>query len=198
MDNAEIQVQKHLVSFCKVLPAHVHSWGSVLQESAKSLQTLTNLCEQQRHVKRAKLLHLENVDDARTTLLCRISDRVEEELVQLKELIDTLNKCNNDLKNRLLTFERSTLNLDWERDSELIRGNGSQPSLARLLQNGLAFSNFFSKRARNISDNFKSLNLDEEKSIKRLQASFDVDLDDKVVTSLVALTQYVDNEKAII
>jgi cytidylate kinase len=63
---------------------------------------------------------------------------------------------------------------------------------------GLAFSNFFSKRARNISDNFKSLNLDEEKSIKRLQASFDVDLDDKVVTSLVALTQYVDNEKAII
>jgi hypothetical protein len=52
MDNAEIQVQKHLVSFCKILPAHVHSWGSVLQESVKSLQTLANLCEQQRHVKR--------------------------------------------------------------------------------------------------------------------------------------------------
>ncbi|RZC42773.1 hypothetical protein BDFB_009502, partial [Asbolus verrucosus] len=111
---------------------------------------------------------------------------------------DKLSKSNNDLKNKLFTLEKSTLDLDWEKKTELIRGNGTQPSLSRLLQDGLAFSIFFSKCGRTINDHFKEIDLNDEKSVKELQASFDVDLNSKVVTNLIAITQYIDNEKAVL
>ncbi|XP_063925661.1 uncharacterized protein LOC135139381 [Zophobas morio] len=196
--DVEGQVQKHLVTFCKALPVHVSCWRSVIQDAAKPLQTLANLCEQRRHVTAANLKTFDEFEDAQSQLLYQISCLIEEEFLVLKELINKLSKSCNDLKNKLLTFERSTLTLDWEENSELIRGSGFQPPLSRLLQDGLEFSNFLGRSAKNISDRFKSLNLDDEKAIRELQASFDVNLDDGIVGALIALTQYVDNVKAIL
>lgn len=108
-----------------------------------------------------------------------------------------MNECNIDLKNKLLVFERSTLNLNWEENTELIRGNGVQPPLAKLLQYSLEFLSFFLMNAKSISDCFKSLNVENEKSINELKKAFQVDINQKLVRSLLALTQYVDNEKAV-
>ncbi|EFA00299.1 hypothetical protein TcasGA2_TC003132 [Tribolium castaneum] len=196
MDNTT-QVQKYLVTFCKALPAHVDCWRSALQDSVKPLQNLANLCEQQRAIQNVKLCNFGDYSDAQGVILHRIAIGIEEELLCIKKLVDKVNECNIDLKNKLLVFERSTLNLNWEENNELIRGNGSQPPLAKLLQYSLQFLNYFTKGAKDISDKLKVLNVKNVKSVKQLKNSFDVDLDYKIVKDLLALTQYVDNEKEI-
>ncbi|XP_044270512.1 uncharacterized protein LOC123015099 isoform X2 [Tribolium madens] len=114
MDNTEIRVQKYLVNFCKALPPHVDSWRSVLQDSGKPLQSLTNLCEQQRSIQKVTLSNFEDFREAQNVILHRITIGIEEELLCIKKLVEKLNECNIDLKNKLLVFERSTLNLNWE------------------------------------------------------------------------------------
>lgn len=52
MDDDEKLVLKYLIAFCKILPIIVQNWKSALQDSVKPLQSLSNLGEQQRHVKR--------------------------------------------------------------------------------------------------------------------------------------------------
>lgn len=88
--------------------------------------------------------------------------------------------------------------MDWSKQSELIRGSATQPKLSRLLQDGLAFCDFFLQTGRNITDHFQLLNFDSEKSIKDLQTAFRVDLENYIILDLLALTQYIDNEKAVV
>lgn len=42
------------------------------------------------------------------------------------------------------------------------------------------------------------MNVRNEKSMQEFQNAFEVNLEDKIVTNLIAITQYVDNVKAIL
>lgn len=112
---------------------------------------------------------------------------------------ENLNKSNNELKNRLLNFERPTVNLDWEAKPPLITGNATQPSLKTLLEESLEFWSFFMKSSKSINDSFKNIDLNNETSIQTLKNSFAINLEtNKSVYNLISLTQYVDNENSVL
>lgn len=109
-----------------------------------------------------------------------------------------LNKSNQDLRNKLSTLERSTLDLDWEQSTKLLRGTAVQPPLSAILQDGLEYSNFFAFSLKRISEQFKNLNVRNEQSMCELEKSFTVDLDTKCVRYFIALTQYIENENSVV
>lgn len=155
------------------------------------------------------------------TLEHQISIQIEEAMGHLKDLLygfwnfgwfpsdffnisffrEKLNNTNYTFNNKLSQLEANTnanyLSLDDE-DSDLVRGSGTVPRLDALLQASLAFATFFSQSLRTINDNFKRLNIKDERTLRRIQQSLCLDFNDKIVTYLLALTQYVDNEAAVI
>lgn len=106
---------------------------------------------------------------------------------------------NGDLKNKLTLLETTSVNLDWEdENSLLIKGSATQPTIGRLLDYSLDFWLFFRAAASNINAKFRSMDARNANSMNELENSFKVDLEDRTVRRLLAITQYVDNEKAII
>lgn len=105
---------------------------------------------------------------------------------------EKLCKANQTLKNKLITLETSSLDLDWSDDQcPVIKGSAAQPSLGNLLQAALDFSSHFFKTYKKMSDGFKHMDLRCEKSMTSLEKTFEVDLDDNDVQWLIAITQYV-------
>lgn len=111
---------------------------------------------------------------------------------------ERLNQANLSLKTRLSVLEKSTLDLDWDQSSSLISGSGTQPPLGKLLQRAYTFFMYFSLALKQINECFKLLDVREHSSVIKLKNAFNVDLCDENVTFLLALTQYVGNEKGII
>lgn len=52
MENLEKDIQKKILNFCKILPAHVDTWKRLLGEAEKAIPALSNYAEQLRHVER--------------------------------------------------------------------------------------------------------------------------------------------------
>ncbi|KRT84472.1 hypothetical protein AMK59_2374, partial [Oryctes borbonicus] len=128
-------------------------------------------------------------------LLYRIYEGIEEDIHDLKQITDKLNRLNSDLKNKLILFENATVNLDWDdKNSTLMKGNAIQPGLALLLDYTLDFWLVFYVAARNINKSLREMNPRDAKSMSDLQNAFRVDLNCNVVTRLIAITQYIDNE----
>ncbi|CAH0546926.1 unnamed protein product [Brassicogethes aeneus] len=162
MCDIEVQIQKLVVHFCKMLPNHVNKWESVIKDANGPLKALVNFSDQLRHIE-----------------------------------IEALNTANHELKNKLSELERSTIPLDFDIGSPLIHGTAIQPSLSRVLKNGLQFWTFFSNAVKKINESFKSFDVRNETSVQELENSFKINIRDERLTYLLALTQYVDNERAI-
>lgn len=96
-------------------------------------------------------------------------------------------------------MEKSSTNLDWEGNLTIISGNGTQPPLGKLLQMSYEFFLYFQTSLKNINESLKLMNVRDYKSVTDLKQAFNaVNLKTDNVTFLLAITQYVDNEKAII
>ncbi|KAF5304441.1 hypothetical protein FQR65_LT07971 [Abscondita terminalis] len=197
MDDICEQVQKQVVGFCTHLEPHTEKWRLELQSSDAAVRALINQAEQLRHVEKTDLINVDGFQNMKDRLKCSIYNGIEEELVVIKDAIVRLNKANSVLKNKLFTLEKTTLELDWDQDNALIKGNAIQPPLSKILIYGLEFWQFFNKHLQNISDNFKRLDLMCEKSVASFASSFVIDFEETCVRYLIALTQYIDNVKCI-
>ncbi|KAK4876995.1 hypothetical protein RN001_009501 [Aquatica leii] len=196
MDGVCEQVQKHVVNFCAYLEPHVEKWHLELQGSETALCALTNQTEQLRHVDKTELDD-DDFQQMKNTLKCSIYNGIEEEMVVIRDVIERLNKTNNTLKNKLFTLEKSTMDLYWDDKNLLFNGNATQPPLSKILMYGFEFWQYFNKRYQFISDSFKCLDFKCKNSVATFVLAFEVDLNVKCVRELLALTQYVNNIKAI-
>ncbi|GJQ77224.1 hypothetical protein Trydic_g14893 [Trypoxylus dichotomus] len=199
MNELETQVQKYLVNFVKALPNFVQKWKELLQMATKPIQGLLNQAEQLRHVEKANMKDIEDFKEMQERLLYRIYEGIEEDIHDIKQTVDKLNKLNSDLKNKLTLFENATVNLDWDdKNSALVKGNAIQPKLTLLLDYTLDFWLVFCLAGRNINKSLREMNPRDAKSMCDLQNAFKVDLNCNNVRRLIAITQYIDNEKALI
>lgn len=118
----------------------------------------------------------------------------------VKFQIEKLNKSNHDLKNKLANLERATVDLDWDLNLPVIKGSAIQPPLDKILQMAYEFWMFFSSASKNVNNKIKTLNVRDQKSVDEFQKSFSLNLElqghNKVYT-ILALTQYVVNDKAV-
>ncbi|KAI4469847.1 casein kinase 2 substrate [Holotrichia oblita] len=198
MTQLETQINKYLVNFVKALPSFRDKWGALVESIAKPLDGLINQAEQLRHVEKADLKDVDDFEGMKERLLYRIYEGIEEDICSIKQTVDKLNKLNNDLKNKLTLLENATVNLDWDdKNAALIKGSATQPALELLLDYALDFWLVFCLAARNINKAMREIDVRDAKSMTDLQNSFKVDLDCRAVTFLIAITQYIDNEKAI-
>ncbi|CAH1119402.1 unnamed protein product [Phaedon cochleariae] len=198
VENVELTVQKHVVNFCKLLPIHVDKWRKLLEEADKPAQALTNYAEQLRHVEKANIEYLDKFRDLQEKIRFKVFIEMEEEISTLKKIIDHLNQTNQDLKNKLSILERSTIDLCWEANTPLLTGTAFQPPLTRILQDGLTFFQYFANALTKIKDNFKNMDVRDEKNMAKLEKSFKMEYVSKSVTSFLAIVQYVGNDKAVI
>ncbi|CAG9853895.1 unnamed protein product [Phyllotreta striolata] len=189
--NFEDQTGEYISNFCKILEKHTSKWSSLLKESAKPLRALINYCEQLRHVEQANIKYIDNFEELKEKLLFKISEGIEEEIILIKNIINQLNLSNQEIKNKLHILEKSTINLDWEEKSDLLKGTAFQPPLTRILQEGLDFVNYFSDNYKLINEHFKKLDPRNEESIKRFESALQVELKNKIVIDFLALVQYI-------
>ncbi|XP_066154431.1 uncharacterized protein [Euwallacea fornicatus] len=193
------EIQKKLVSFCEILPQHVETWKDALAAMQDPLRALCNFCEQLRAVEEAHIMYIENFEIIQRDLQVKILGHIEEELEALKPCLGRFNKCNHDLKNKLASLERATIDLDWDLKSPLLQGSPIQPPLAKLLQMAYEFWIFFSEASKDINNKLKTINVRDEKSMDECQKALNVNLvDNNKVYPLLAITQYVINEKAVV
>ncbi|CAH0546927.1 unnamed protein product [Brassicogethes aeneus] len=197
MCDIEVQIQKLVVHFCKMLPNHVNKWESVIKDANGPLKALVNFSDQLRHIEMANIKDIDDFCNIQNKLQYQILSSIEEEFSFLKPKIEALNTANHELKNKLSELERSTIPLDFDIGSPLIHGTAIQPSLSRVLKNGLQFWTFFSNAVKKINESFKSFDVRNETSVQELENSFKINIRDERLTYLLALTQYVDNERAI-
>ncbi|XP_066257206.1 uncharacterized protein [Euwallacea similis] len=191
-------IQKKLVNFCQILPQHVQTWKDTLVAMQDPLRALCNFCEQLHSVEEAHITYIENFEIIQRDLQVKILGHIEEELEALKPQIERLNKYNHDLKNKLTTLERATIDLDWDLKSSVLQGSPIQPPLDKLLQMAYEFWIFFSEALKNMNNNLKTVNVRDEKSMDKCQKALKVDLaDNNKVYALLAITQYIINEKAV-
>ncbi|VEN45565.1 unnamed protein product [Callosobruchus maculatus] len=197
MEQIEKNIQKNVINFCKMLPGHVEKWRLLLADIQKPAKALGNYSEQLRHVEGANIPYLENFIEIQETLKYRLYTEIEEELKLLKNIIDQLAQSVQDLKNKLSLLERSTFNLNWESDSQLIRGSPVQPPLSHILDKGFEFCLYFSKAVKQMNEHVKAINVRDEECMKKLEKSFDVKLDEDFIRQFLAIVQYINNESII-
>lgn len=223
IEAVENDIKKKLVNFCQLLPGHVQVWKDTIQQMQDPVRALINFSEQLRSVESAKITYLDNFSSVQQQLVlkilglckhniiftvfseitnCTISGHIEEEIDSIKTSTEKINKTNHDLKNKLALLEQATIDLDWDLESPTVKGSALQPPLAKLLALSYDFWIFFSETSRNMTAKLKALNVRDEKSMKECQKSFALNLDsidkNEVVYKLLALTQYVINEKAVL
>ncbi|CAH2008950.1 unnamed protein product [Acanthoscelides obtectus] len=195
MEEIEKNIQKNVVNYCKMLPGHVEKWKTLLGQVQKPAKALGNYSEQLRHVECANITYLENFTGIQETLKYRLYCEIEEELNLLKGIIDQLNKSVQDLKNKLSLLERCTLDLNWESNSQLIKGSPIQPPLSLILDKGYEFCLYFSKAMKVINERLKNINVRDEDCMKQFEESFNVSLEEDCVRKCLAIVQYINNEK---
>nr|XP_023021524.1 uncharacterized protein LOC111509900 [Leptinotarsa decemlineata] len=198
MDELESTVQKYVTNFCNILPIHVEKWRKLLEEASMPNKALCNYAEQLRHVEKADIEYIENFTELQGKLKFKIFMEMEDEMKCLRNVIDRLNQANQVLKNKLSILEKSSNDLNWESDSSLLTGTALQPPLTKVLQEGLTFWRFFSNAMNSINENFKNVNVRDEKAMTTLEKCFQLDLEHEQLLSFLALTQYVNNNKAVI
>ncbi|KAF5303946.1 hypothetical protein FQA39_LY01731 [Lamprigera yunnana] len=196
MANVYVQVQKNVVNFCTYLEQHVEKWKKALQDSGSAIRGFNNQTEQLRGVEGADL-DVEDFQKMKDSLKCCVYNGIEEEMFVLRNTIDKLQITNETLKSKLFKLEESTWELNWDAPHVLFTGNATQPPLSKILVLGLEFWRFFERRFEAITDALKSLDYHCEKSVASFVSAFEIDFDVKTVRELIALTQYVNNEKAI-
>nr|CAH7755520.1 unnamed protein product [Callosobruchus chinensis] len=194
MEQIERNIQKNIVNFCKMLPGHVEKWRVLLADALKPAKALGNYSEQLRHVEGASITYLENFTEIQETLKYRLYTEIDEELKLLKNIIDQLNQSAQDLKNKLSLLERSTLDLNWESDTELIMGSPIQPPLSHILDQGFEFCLHFSRAVKQMNEQLKAINVRDEVCMKTLEESFNIELDEAWMRNFLAIVQYVNNE----
>nr|XP_022910113.1 uncharacterized protein LOC111421200 [Onthophagus taurus] len=198
MNEIELKIQKSIVQLCKFLPDFVNKWKDLLNEGKKPIRGLLNLSEQLRHVESVNKAHEEDFFEMQQRILFSIYVGIEEEMEIIKKILDKLNKLNNDMKSKFSTVENASLSLDFDNESSvLIKGSALQPSLILLLNLSLDFVVYFVSAWKNIQSTFKSLDVRKEKLMEKFEESFDVDLENSAVHNLLAITQYVDNDKGL-
>ncbi|XP_072385260.1 uncharacterized protein [Diabrotica undecimpunctata] len=193
-----LTLQKNLVNFCKVLPSHVDKWRNLLNEAKKPVQALVNFSEQLRHVEKANISYIKDFKVLQDKLMYKIFSEIEDEITLIRGIIDHLHAANQEVKNKLSILEKSTIDLDWDLDTPLIRGTAFQPPLSRILQEGYNYILFFTSALKSVSDHIKVLNVRNEQFMKNFENKFNIDLESKVVINYLAIVQYIGNEKAAV
>lgn len=72
-----------------------------------------------------------------------------------------------------------------------------RPPLARVLQEGFDFWTVFSKAFKEINDSFRNVKVRDARTMEKFCDCFKFDLERVEVRTLLAITQYVVNEKAV-
>ncbi|XP_028139097.1 uncharacterized protein LOC114333426 [Diabrotica virgifera virgifera] len=193
-----LTLQKNLLNFCKLLPSHVDKWRNLLNEAEKPVQALVNFSEQLRHVEKANISYLEDFKVLQDKLMYKIFSEIEDEIASIRGIIDRLHTANQEVKNKLSILEKSTVDLDWDEETPLIRGTAFQPPLSRILQEGYNYVLFFTSALKSFNDNMKVLNIRNEHFMKIFENKFKIDLESKVVINYLAIVQYIGNEKAAV
>ncbi|CAG9762943.1 unnamed protein product [Ceutorhynchus assimilis] len=196
----EEDIQKKLVSLCNLLPVHVDLWKTILQSLQSPVKALGNFAEQLQFVEKATNTYMDDFEELQRQLGTKILENIEEELQAIKTLMETLDKSNHNLKNKLAILEKSTIDLDWDNDSFITKGTPIQPPLRQILQMAYEFWLYFSRASKTINSELKNINFRDEKSMEQLQNAFSLSLEvhnNREVYGILALTQYVVNEKAV-
>ncbi|XP_056641257.1 uncharacterized protein LOC130448085 isoform X1 [Diorhabda sublineata] len=198
-DTINTVVQKNVLNFCTILSSHCNNWNSLLTEAIKPVQALVNFSEQLRHVEKANIKYIDDFEDLQQKLLYKITSEIEDEIQLIKDILSRLSAANQLVKNRLSILEKSTIDLDWEEITDLIKGNAFQPPLYRILQDGYEFMMFFTNALKSMNESFKILNVRNEKIMNDFENKFKLDLESNlVVNNFLAIVQYVGNEKSVI
>ncbi|KAB0793139.1 hypothetical protein PPYR_12759 [Photinus pyralis] len=197
MSDLKEQVQKNVVNLCSYLDQHVAIWREALQETESAIRALGNLAEQLRCTERTHLEAVENFQEMKDSAKFSIWNGIELEIATIKASMEKMEKTNNNLKRKLFSLEKLTLDLDWDERHPLINGGPTQPPLSKILFLGLQFWQFFDGIFQKISSAYKSLDVYCERSTSNLANSLSVDLNVNSVNELIALTQYVNNSDAI-
>ncbi|KAK9893050.1 hypothetical protein WA026_023351 [Henosepilachna vigintioctopunctata] len=192
MNDFEKVVQKNIITLVKYLPTHVTTWSTILDDISRPLQVLSNQSEQLRCVDSANIDWMENFKQIQGSLSHKISREISDTLIELKLKINQLKQVNNDLKTKVLTLEQSSLAIDWNSSSRIVKGSPTQPSLENLLDHCLRFLTFFLEIGEKIYNAFNNLEVKKPESVQLLRESFKVNLSDSTVTYLIAITQYID------
>ncbi|XP_060520352.1 uncharacterized protein LOC132698359 [Cylas formicarius] len=197
MEELERRVQKLVQNFCTGLPGHVEKWKIIFKDVQDPIRALVNFSEQLICVEKARIEYMDNFDEIQRILQYKILSDIEDELLSISTHIDQLTNLNQELKNKLSTLERTTVDLDWESETALIRGTPSQPPLDRLLEMGYDFWIYFSTVSKNINAALKNLNVRDAKRVDTLRKCFCLDLEnpdidtDRIINYFLAVTQYV-------
>ncbi|XP_057658136.1 uncharacterized protein LOC130895043 [Diorhabda carinulata] len=198
-DTINTVVQKNVLNFCTILLSHCNKWNFLLTEAIKPVQALVNFSEQLRHVEKANIKYIDDFEDLQQKLLYKITSEIEDEIQLIKDILSRLSAANQLVKNRLSILEKSTIDLDWEEITDLIKGNAFQPPLYRILQDGYEFMMFFTNALKSMNESFKILNVRNEKIMNDFENKFKLDLESNlVVNNFLAIVQYVGNEKSVI
>lgn len=155
---------------------------------------------------------MDEFERTQSNLQFSVAVLIEEDLCTLKMLVyviyitfcrsinnfscfsEKLNKNQLDFREKLIILENSTIKLDWNKETMLIKGTPIQPSLVQLLQLAYAFCQYFSKAIVNINSCLKNMDVCNEESMKQLEECFKVDLNNQDVLNFIAITQYIGNE----
>lgn len=73
----------------------------------------------------------------------------------------------------------------------MISGSAVQPRLEKLLELSYDYSQYFTNALKDINNNLKKMDVRDEKSLRKLEKSFEIDLDVGTVNNLLAITQYI-------
>ncbi|XP_018575002.1 uncharacterized protein LOC108913843 [Anoplophora glabripennis] len=198
MNQLECIVQKHVEMFCKIMPRHVEKWKILLQHATKPAEALSNYAEQLRHVQKAAVTHIEEFAEIQKNIEYKIVKGIDYEIRILKEIVDQLNSLNHEMRNKLSLLERSTIDLNWDNDSQLLVGTALQPPLWKILHEGLCFWSYFADAMKCINNQMKYINVKDVKSMEAFENCFNLNLDNSVITNLLSKTQYVNNEKLLV
>lgn len=108
-----------------------------------------------------------------------------------------LNATNLEIRNKLSLLEISTVDLNWDSNSQLLVGTALQPPLWKILQDGLHFWLYFAGAMKHINNQIKNFSVMHVKSMRTFENSFKLYLEGTVVTCLLSKTQYVNNESLL-
>ncbi|KAF7283280.1 hypothetical protein GWI33_001049 [Rhynchophorus ferrugineus] len=198
MDVEEKVIQKYLLNFCSMLPSHVELWKKAIEEIQIPLKALSNFTEQLDFVRSAELGKDEHFEKVKEELDVEILISIDEELDILNFKINDFYKYNCDYKNKLTCLEESTLNIDWDSDSPVIKGGPLQPPLQKILKLGFDVYMMYWNVHKVISANLTNLNSIEKKYVdnfvKLCSGEFNRIKEYDKINILLALTQYINKD----
>lgn len=101
-----------------------------------------------------------------------------------------MNLLNQNLRNKLIVFEKSTSDFDWYNENTK-SGSAFQPRLSNLLQMAHESWKYYSDIYQNIMNTYKKLNVRNSLSLNKLEDSLKLhDSTLQRITLIIGLTQY--------